>query len=123
MRINFELDTSSPHDLAQLGVLSSAFNGGSLATVPATASVAAPPPVPGRGVAPSNATPNVNPDTAAGNTNAPRVTIEQVRAVFATKKKEDNIAAMASMGFDGLSKVPADRLGELMELVKKNANK
>lgn len=116
MEINFRLDTNQPNDLAQLAKLAGAFNGtGAPSATPAPVKTPAAKPDPvvkddGKALA----------DMGAGDT---RVTIEMVRELAAKKKSGDVKAIINEMGYDGLSKVPAEKLAELHEKVKPLADK
>lgn len=116
MEMNLRVDTSVPQDLQHLAVIGNAFNGNTVA-LPAPAANAAP-----AADKPKKLTATTNTAAPTGGTT---VTLEQLKALASTKKTEECKVAIAKVHPDepALSKVPAEKYAELLELFQKCANK
>lgn len=130
MEVTIKVDTTQPGDLAHLQLLAGAFDG-TVVAKPAQEvqkkPVAKPEPqatAPAKEVKAEAAEPQTPPaETSKPKTGGERVTIEMVRAECGKKVGASCKAVFNDMGFDGLAKVPADRLAEALELVKALPNK
>jgi cytoskeletal protein RodZ len=130
VEVTIKLDTSLPTDVAHLQQLANAFDGSVVAKpapeVPKKTTVKPDPQAPAKEVKAETAETAETPAPAEkpnAKTGSERVTIVEVRAECGKKVNADCVAVFKKMGFDGLSKIPAESLAEALELIKALPNK
>lgn len=119
MQMQLTVDTSQPKDRADLLIVANALSG----AAPAAPQHTPAPAVKTEVKTGQKAGDLPKPEPAPAASSDTRVTVEMVREAASTKKASDCKAAFKTMGFEGLSTIPAERLGEALELVKALPNK
>lgn len=109
MKIQIELDTSQPSEVAQLAALAAALGGPAKPVAPTTKTEPKP-----EKPATSSALPG-----AAAKPEGKAYTIADIRVMLGTKQKEGAKAALQKVVESGkLADVPAEKFNELVELLK-----